>query len=485
MVLTIDSLLEGMANCSGRFRTMKNVFPLCDSQGRPVFTSCSRTVSFLISWNGRDHIMRCPLMLSPAEKAAAEKHAFGSMHFRCGHIIPCEYRKSEFLVYDTGGNPHREDVILEEYPEGEPFAHMIRSRLRSSDRRPFRELLAGLADMAADMDTNGVVHGNLRPENIFVTAGGLPVAVNYALSTAREPEADTVMLSIMAAGVFLLAGEPRIFDLAGRDRLFTPAGFTEHRKEMLVQSEFLRIGPLAELVRTIGSPGIRSRTNFNRLIATLAETPFAGMPLLADMLAEKTGVTSVVSSGGYRPAGIPEKDPSLLVDFRLCELVGPLSDNTVAFRQKGKWDYADRYGVRLTGSGFLDAGNFYEGRAAVRTSEGWGMIDRRGNYILPPGFETLEWLGPDNVAAACSDGKWELYDREGKQLTSGAYDWMGDCSEGVFTVRRGNRFGYLLPDGSPLTEMRFDDAYSFRDGKAMVRTGAETFHIGRDGYKIT
>lgn len=103
---------------------------------------------------------------------------------------------------------------------------------------------------------------------------------------------------------------------------------------------------------------------------------------------------------------------------------------------------------------------------------------------LPPDREQLAWHGPDNVATASRDGLWYLYDRCGRQLTAEGADWMGDPSEGRLLIRRGGRFGFIGLDGRPVTTLRFDEAYSFRNGRAAVRIRGEWFQIDPDGHRI-
>ena len=146
--------------------------------------------------------------------------------------------------------------------------------------------------------------------------------------------------------------------------------------------------------------------------------------------------------------------------------------------------FADRHGHPLGRQTFLLAGDFYEGRAAVLTETGWGLLRRDGTYALPPDREQLEWYGPDNVATAARDGLWHLFDRCGRQLTETGADWMGEPSEGRILFRRGSRFGFIGLDGRPVTPLRFDEAYSFRNGQAWVRIQGDSFRIDPDGHRI-
>lgn len=463
---------------------MEGVFPLTDSAGRPLLSAGSRAVTFRISWNDAERLLRCPFAMTATEKAAAEKRALKTMSHNNPFIAVCDYRQGELLVHDTVGGLQWADVIVEDMPQGEPLLQFTRSRLFSSDRKPFRELLRGIAAMSESLHADGIVHGNLRPENIIAAPGGTLIAINYALSAEDNPEADILALASAAMTIFVAACEPGLYSFSDGTGIFSENRLKNMAAAVRTHAEFHKIIPLAELSAAVAAPEKYTPPKLNAVLDDIAGIPFAPMPLLAGLLSEETIAEFPAGRATAAFAIQQAGDPTLLVNFRECEYAGELSDTLIRFKDRYGWDYADRYGKRFTTAHFLDACDFYEGRAAVETTAGWGLIDRQGEYVMPLGFELLEWYGPANVAAASHEGKWELYDRTGRQLTSGGYDWIGDCSEGILLVRRGNKFGYLLPDGTQLTGMSFDDAYSFRDGRALVSSGRSTFYIDRQGNKI-
>ncbi len=66
---------------------------------------------------------------------------------------------------------------------------------------------------------------------------------------------------------------------------------------------------------------------------------------------------------------------------------------------------------------FLWAGDFREGRAEVETPTGMGLIDRRGNYIIPPRYEIVDYHTHSSVAHVRLDGKWAMFDYLGRRIT--------------------------------------------------------------------
>lgn len=337
--------------------------------------------------------------------------------------------RREVLLYPDDGRPVRSDLLVEELPqESQPFGDFLRTHLNRNNRRPVRRLLQQLPEMA-DALADTLPHPRIDRRTLLVAAPDhRPLLTGYGYLTARRDNPPAVALLRLAL-------------------LSTPT-------------------PDATAARA--------------LLADLARLPFAPMPLLAGLLGDMTPG----SPSPPVPDPLPVEDDSLRIDFSDCDEVCPRADTLIRYRRGNRWGFADRHGRPLGTETFLEADDFYEGRAAVRTASGWGLLRRDGTYALPPDREQLSWHGPDNVATASRDGLWHLYDRCGRQLTAEGADWMGDPSEGRLLIRRGGRFGFIGLDGRPVTTLRFDEAYSFRNGRAAVRIRGEWFQIDPDGHRI-
>lgn len=66
---------------------------------------------------------------------------------------------------------------------------------------------------------------------------------------------------------------------------------------------------------------------------------------------------------------------------------------------------------------FLWAGDFREGRAEVETPTGMGLIDRAGNFIIPPEYEIVDYHTHSSVAHVRLGGKWAIFDYLGRRIT--------------------------------------------------------------------
>lgn len=438
MTASLTAIAESLLNPQGRFHTLHDVVPVTDDTP-----------------------------LAPPPPLPRDPPFVASLRLL----------RREVLLYPDDGRPVRSDLLVEELPqESQPFGDFLRTHLNRNNRRPVRRLLQQLPEMA-DALADTLPHPRIDRRTLLVAAPDhRPLLTGYGYLTARRDDPPAVALLRLALLLHAALGAPDHYAcLKGLTRREAPRLWQALR----LQGEFGRTAPLAEAAALLSTP-TPDATAARALLADLARLLFAPMPLLAGLLGDMTPG----SPSPPVPDPLPVEDDSLRIDFSDCDEVCPRADTLIRYRRGNRWGFADRHGRPLGTETFLEADDFYEGRAAVRTASGWGLLRRDGTYALPPDREQLSWHGPDNVATASRDGLWHLYDRCGRQLTAEGADWMGDPSEGRLLIRRGGRFGFIGLDGRPVTTLRFDEAYSFRNGRAAVRIRGEWFQIDPDGHRI-
>lgn len=479
--VTINSISESLLNPEKRFRTIRHIAPITDTYGNPCFTLASGTADFEVTLNGERHLMRVPLEWNEAQRSAASIDALSTLSPQATAVASCRYYNRELVTFDQHGEAHHNDIILERLPSGLLLREFIRTHLGSSDRAVLRKLLSGLADMHDALDAAGLTHGHLSARNIVVDADYHPIALRYIHHFRREEGSDRRALILLALHLYTAACEPAahiaIQELPRHER------DRKMLRNLLLHAEFSRDETLLAAVKSLQMEHAPDVAESSALLRAIASAPFSGMPLLSALLLETEGTPKIDYAGDVKASYCAGKDKSLRVDFNRCDFVGTLADTLIRYRKEGVWGFANREGVPV-GAGYLHAADFYEGRAAVATKSGFGLIDRDGHYLMQPTYETLEWYGAEGVVAACSDGKWMLYDRVVKPLTTNAYDWIADPCEAIFLVRRNGRFGYIRINGTAITEVRYEEAFSFRNGTALVRLNGESFHIDRNGKRL-
>ena len=91
-------------------------------------------------------------------------------------------------------------------------------------------------------------------------------------------------------------------------------------------------------------------------------------------------------------------------------------------------------------------GNFYNGYARVNLNNKWGFIDRKGDFMILPKFQSI-----------------------------------GNFSEGLAAVKHNNLWGYLDKNGRVVIDFKFDIAYQFKNGQAKTMVNGSIIFIDKNG----
>jgi hypothetical protein len=141
--------------------------------------------------------------------------------------------------------------------------------------------------------------------------------------------------------------------------------------------------------------------------------------------------------------------------------VGDIGDGLLAFKQSddGKFGYMDVNGNIVMQPKYTAAQPFSKGRAIVNVSEnysnGYGLIDEKGNYIIIPQYNDISLLGDNRVAVGRAIDKDKPY--------------------------LGSKFAIGDTDGRFLTDFIYNAVENYRYGFASAFNDEYTFFIDKDG----
>lgn len=83
--------------------------------------------------------------------------------------------------------------------------------------------------------------------------------------------------------------------------------------------------------------------------------------------------------------------------------------------EKGKWNYINRQGQKLSDVNFDYAWEFHEGMAAVEVKNKWGFIDSSGDLIIPLQYDYV-WDFRDGKALVQTSSHLFYIDKWGKMV---------------------------------------------------------------------
>lgn len=178
------------------------------------------------------------------------------------------------------------------------------------------------------------------------------------------------------------------------------------------------------------------------------------------------------------------------------EIVAPVYD--------GAEDFSDGMAVvrRITDKYVLNGVSYTDSKL--------GFVDKTGKELIAPIYDKVSgretfWahVGPlgnavrfkpgfsEGAASVCKDGHWGVIDKKGNVMIPFKYEALGSFSEGLARVKINNKYGFINKQGIIAISAQYDFANDFCDGFATVArndsssaTGLRSGFIDRQGKLI-
>jgi uncharacterized protein (TIGR02145 family) len=151
----------------------------------------------------------------------------------------------------------------------------------------------------------------------------------------------------------------------------------------------------------------------------------------------------------------------------------------------GKYGYIDNKGKFIIDCNFDVAKTFVNSKAIVKTDNGWGLINKRGNYVFGP-FRDIEIINLDaNMFKFKKDGKWGWLDSNGKVILQPIYeDIMSFDDRDIAPVKQDGKWGYINKSGTYVINGQYDGAYPFFNNRALVKIDDNLIIIDKKGTQV-
>lgn len=158
----------------------------------------------------------------------------------------------------------------------------------------------------------------------------------------------------------------------------------------------------------------------------------------------------------------------------------PTADKLVAYAEDVKDDegcgYLDMNGKVAIEAQWYDAYDFTDGMAVVIVAKKvdgsytykYGVIDKRGNYIVEPQKYGIMSMGEGRLGMQKSSGKVVLCDKNLEEI-SGSYDSGSSFSCGMARVYKSDKgYGYINKNGEEIVGCKYYRAWNYTDDMAFV-----------------
>ena len=422
MIHSISDYTIAAASGSAAFASIKEIELIKDEQGLPLMHSTSGHAIFEGSWHDTPCRIYCPL--NHAARCAAERlsAALKRCHSAClaGHRLLTK----ELIV---GGTPC--DIAIEILPKGATLRSILDQRLTPTQART---LASTWIDCAEELGALNFAHRALNSSRIIVREDEQMTLCALHHSRFGSPTDDNKAVVEITFEILRAAmphnSLPKVEDL-----------LTTTDRTTLCDS----------LRKIIGAAKVRAKKS-------------------DDALCSHQRITRKLLDK---------------VDFSQREWIDIPSEDRIVFRCGNHYGYLDMLNNVVIEAQFLNAEPFSEGRAVVETKDGFGLINKLGEWIIAPEHEDICWSAQYNIATVGGEHGWALYDSLGHRITP-YYDYLGDCQENRLIACRNDLWGFIDTRGFEVIALRYDDAFGYENGHARVILNGRPFDIDLDGLEI-
>lgn len=156
----------------------------------------------------------------------------------------------------------------------------------------------------------------------------------------------------------------------------------------------------------------------------------------------------------------------------------------------GVWTFYDYANEKTILDKYDDVSCFINGKVAVKNGETWTIIDKTGKSVSDKKFDDMKLLGSgeyasNGIVVASVGGKYGIYDESGKSKNDFSATDMDICMGGRIAYKDAKgKWGFVNSDGKIAIEPKFDEAMSFSNGLAAVRSGDKWGFINESGELV-
>ncbi|MDP8051324.1 WG repeat-containing protein [Pasteurella atlantica] len=157
--------------------------------------------------------------------------------------------------------------------------------------------------------------------------------------------------------------------------------------------------------------------------------------------------------------------------------IGAFNEESLAevYTKDGKFAYINKKGKIVTAL-FDSQTIFYEG-LAERTKDNWGMLNTKGEWVIPPEFDYIHNSYNGYVIVEKND-KYGAFDRKGKLVIPLTLEWIQSFSNnGLAEAKKNTKYGYINTKGEWVIKPQFDETHFF-DSNGL----AKVVYDGKYGY---
>ncbi|CAH1194252.1 hypothetical protein PAECIP111892_01507 [Paenibacillus auburnensis] len=184
---------------------------------------------------------------------------------------------------------------------------------------------------------------------------------------------------------------------------------------------------------------------------------------------------------------VQRRDSSGLIDSSGREKVKPVYSFIAPFAEglavvsdaKG-YTFIDEKGKEVTSARYDYLNSLHEGRAlfskqSTTGNSSYGYLNAQGKEVLPPVYLDAGDFMNGTALVKVSEGEYALIDPKGTVLHTYKHPYVGNPGDGLLAYQEteNGKYGYLNLDGSVAIKPQFTAAMPFSEGRAVINTAED------------
>ncbi|MEW5950270.1 MAG: WG repeat-containing protein [Elusimicrobia bacterium] len=143
----------------------------------------------------------------------------------------------------------------------------------------------------------------------------------------------------------------------------------------------------------------------------------------------------------------------------------PFSKDSAAVLKKGLWGLIDKKGKWIVKPKFLEIKECFEGICAARERKYWGYVDSKGKKLTDFEFENA-LAAREGYAPVKTKKGWAIINLITKDTINLAYEEIFPFSQGLARIKRNGKYGYINIKGEEVLPPVYEKAFDFNSGYA-------------------
>lgn len=173
----ISEYIEAILSSEDNLDKLSNLRPILDEYDNPIMSSGNFAVVFKMSDGEKNYAIKCFLKEQKGRKEAYNQICDYMSGIHKKHFVSTSYYEKELFV-DTNQTEENEfPVLLMDWVDGLGLSEYISRNY--DNREKMANLYNNIQDMIEWLLTSHLAHGDLKPDNIIVTADGNIVLIDY------------------------------------------------------------------------------------------------------------------------------------------------------------------------------------------------------------------------------------------------------------------------------------------------------------------